>query len=691
MRPITVKLYTRLKAAILFICLLAFAIPQFAPAAYLRSITITKANSAAQSTLTPGTANLTADGTTTQVLTVTVKDANAKNMTSGGADIAITKFSGTGTISSVTDNGNGTYTAIITSPTAIGSGIFVATLAGEAVKGGTDSQTEVTVTYIPRITAAATTTAQSLTVGTAMTSFTPLTAAGGTTPYVYSYTGTMPIGLSFRASTGAVTGTPTAAQSAANLVFSVHDANNNVASTTSTVSFTVNGSTTATATTTAQSLTVGTAMTSFTPLTAAGGTTPYVYSYTGTMPIGLSFRASTGAVTGTPTAAQSAANLVFSVHDANNNVASTTSTVSFTVNGSTTATATTTAQSLTVGTAMTSFTPLSPAGGTTPYVYSYTGTLPTGLSFSASTGAVTGTPTAAQSAANLVFSVHDANNNVASTTSTVSFTVNGSTTATATTTAQSLTVGTAMTSFTPLSPAGGTTPYVYSYTGTLPTGLSFSASTGAVTGTPTAAQSAANLVFSVHDANNNVASTTSTVSFTVNSPLAFGDSYSGGKVAYILVEGDPGYDPSVQHGLIAATADQSETTPYQAGGTGRPWAVSLNYSVPLLNTFSAIGTGSANTNEIIKANGANSTYAAGLCADYTVTESGIVYSDWYLPSLDELIKISPIITTPQYQPYYYWSSTQKANDEAFCVNPGQASLNYWYKRESCRVRAVRAF
>ena len=415
MRPITVKLYTRLKAAILFICLLAFAIPQFAPAAYLRSITITKANSAAQSTLTPGTANLTADGTTTQVLTVTVKDANAKNMTSGGADIAITKFSGTGTISSVTDNGNGTYTAIITSPTAIGSGIFVATLAGEAVKGGTDSQTEATVTYIPRTTATATTTAQSLTVGTAMTSFTPLTAVGGTTPYVYSYTGTMPIGLSFRASTGAVTGTPTAAQSAANLVFSVHDANNNVAS------------------------------------------------------------------------------------------------------------------------------------------------------------------------------------------------------------------------------------------------------------------------------------TTSTVSFTVNSPLAFGDSYSGGKVAYILVEGDPGYDPSVQHGLIAATADQSETTPYQAGGTGRPWAVSLNYSVPLLNTFSAIGTGSANTNEIIKANGANSTYAAGLCADYTVTESGIVYSDWYLPSLDELIKISPIITTPQYQPYYYWSSTQKANDEAFCVNPGQASLNYWYKRESCRVRAVRAF
>jgi hypothetical protein len=87
----------------------------------------------------------------------------------------------------------------------------------------------------------------------------------------------------------------------------------------------------ATATTTAQNLTAGTAMASFTPLTATGGTIPYTFSYTGTLPSGLSFNASTGAVTGTPTAVYAAANLVFSVKDANNVVASTTSTASFTV------------------------------------------------------------------------------------------------------------------------------------------------------------------------------------------------------------------------------------------------------------------------------------------------------------------------------------------------------------------------
>lgn len=96
----------------------------------------------------------------------------------------------------------------------------------------------------------------------------------------------------------------------------------------------------------------------------------------------------------------------------------------------------------------------------------------------------------------------------------------GSITATATTTAQSLTVGTAMTSFSPLTASGGATPYTYSITsGTLPAGLSLDTGTGAVTGTPAATYTSANVVFSVKDANNVVASTTSSVSFAVGSGI----------------------------------------------------------------------------------------------------------------------------------------------------------------------------
>jgi hypothetical protein len=308
------------------------------------------------------------------------------------------------------------------------------------------------------------------------------------------------------------------------------------------------GSTTpvsATANTTAQYLTVGTAMTSFTPLTASGGTAPYTYSHTGTLPTGLSFSASTGAVTGTPTAAYATANLVVSVQDANNVAASTTSSVSFTVTSyyyasqgglawmpitfqDTWANANTYCINTTINSwtdwrmpTQTELSALYTAGAmnvpgwvlgntwsSTPYGAGshYSVTLNVGyVDWYRDTGLF------------YVSCVHGIN-------------TGNAITATATTTAQNLTVNTAMTSFTPLTASGGTPPYTYSHTGTLPTGLSFSASTGAVTGIPTAAYATASLVFSVRDANNNYASTTSTVSFTVSAA-------SGLPAGYVLQGG----------------------------------------------------------------------------------------------------------------------------------------------------------
>jgi hypothetical protein len=48
---------------------------------------------------------------------------------------------------------------------------------------------------------------------------------------------------------------------------------------------------------------------------------------------------------------------------------------------------------------------------------------------------------------------------------------------------------------------------------------------------------------------------------TLPANIAIGDAYGGGVLAYILVDGDPGYVPGETHGLIAATADQD-------GGSG---------------------------------------------------------------------------------------------------------------------------
>jgi uncharacterized protein (TIGR02145 family) len=119
-----------------------------------------------------------------------------------------------------------------------------------------------------------------------------------------------------------------------------------------------------------------------------------------------------------------------------------------------------------------------------------------------------------------------------------------------------------------------------------------------------------------------------TISFTTPvAPIAVGDVYGGGRVFYIFQSGDLGYVAGQTHGLIAATVNQS---------SGIRWNNGSNITTGATGT--AIGTGLSNTNTIITIQGAGS-YAAKICADYTVTVGEVTYDDWYLPSRDELNKM----------------------------------------------------
>lgn len=169
-----------------------------------------------------------------------------------------------------------------------------------------------------------------------------------------------------------------------------------------------------------------------------------------------------------------------------------------------------------------------------------------------------------------------------------------------------------------------------------------------------------------------------TDSYTRVTTFSIGMKYQGGVIAYV--------DGTGNHGLIVAASDQSSGAPWGCSGVSISGADGI-----------AIGTGYQNTVDIV-AGCASAGIAARLCSDLVLNG----YSDWFLPSKDELNRLYVSRTAinsgalsmggTAFVDDWYWSSTESGSSDAHDLNLVSGNQDIYGKGNSTdNVRAVRNF
>ena len=448
---------------------------------------------------------------------------------------------------------------------------------------------------------------QNYTLDTAITDLPLPAATGGTAPLTYTLTN-VPGGLNFDPSTRILSGTPKDIIGNFDLTYKVTDTNNASAS----VDFmvTISNGLAFVNELVNQNYTQGTKIDDLQLPAATGGTGTLTYTLTGPatnrdLPPGLIFDPVTRTLSGTPTELGET-RIVYTVTDPRDSGRPTQFGRIFlvTVNPGLAPLTAPDDQNYTQGTKIDDLPLPEATGGTGTLTYTLTGvpSLPPGLTFTAGTRILSGTPSTAGTTT-LTYEVTDTNGASTSVDFTVSVNAGLALTASGN---QNYTRGTAISNLILPAATGGTMPLTYTLTNV--PGLTFDPNTRTLSGTPSTADTTT-LTYTVTDTNGGSANATFTV--TVNAGLA------------LTASGDQDY--------TLDTAITALTLPPATGGTG-----TLTYtltSVPGLtfdpNTRTLSGTPSTAdtttlTYTVTDTNGdsANATFTVTVNADLALTASG---------------------------------------------------------------------
>ena len=225
----------------------------------------------------------------------------------------------------------------------------------------------------------------------------------------------------------------------------------------------------------------------------------------------------------------------------------------------------------------------------------------------------------------------------------------------------------------------------YSLTGTLPAGLSFSTTTGRITGTPTVAQAATTYTIT---ATNISGSGTATFTLTVVRTYAVGETGPGGGIVFYVqaaggtftstgsdcgntckyLEAAPnnwGASTTVEDLCRGVVADRDPECLWSGNQAGAIGATAQGF---------VVGSGYANTQAAVGQAGGGNTAGHAVAAAWDYTNN--TKSDWHLPSRDELNELCK----------YARNTGQAAGAAIICaggeLRTGFTNMTYWSSTEN---------